>query len=226
MREINIAGELPRIMYRVARAGALSSAVWIGVAIAVATGCRPTRPELELPVLPEAAAPRELTADQQIRQALSRLTFGPLPHESQGLTGRLDQWLQRQLTPDVIPDPAVDSMIAAHPLLGRSAAELVRESPPQDIFLRQRRRELGLPDTAHYVMTADDSLRFKAMNDLGNRRVQEILGAQFARAALSDRQVLEVMTQFWENHFSVFTGKMPTRFTLLAYDRESSARAR
>jgi uncharacterized protein (DUF1800 family) len=111
-------------------------------------------------------------------------------------------------------------MLAAHPVLARSAAELVAESPPQDIFLRRRRRELGLPDTAHYVMTADDSARFKVMNDLGNRRGQEILGAQFARAALSDRQLLEVMTQFWENHFSVYAGKMPTRFTLLEYDRD------
>ncbi len=28
------------------------------------------------------------------------------------------------------------------------------------------------------------------------------------------------MTDFWENHFSVFNGKMPTRYTLLEYDRD------
>jgi uncharacterized protein (DUF1800 family) len=28
------------------------------------------------------------------------------------------------------------------------------------------------------------------------------------------------MTDFWENHFSVYSGKMPTRFTLLEYDRD------
>ena len=28
------------------------------------------------------------------------------------------------------------------------------------------------------------------------------------------------MTDFWENHFSVFRGKMPTQFTLLEYDRD------
>jgi uncharacterized protein (DUF1800 family) len=187
---------------------------------AALTACGPRRPAFTLPVLVEVSAPRELTADQQIKQALARLTFGPRPHEVQQLGGHLNEWLQRQLTPASIPDAVGDSIVAAHPVLARSVAELSAESPPQDVFLRQRRRELGLPDTAHYVMTADDSARFKAMNDLGARRVQEILGAQVARAALSERQLLEVMTQLWENHFSVYTGKLPTRFTILEYDRE------
>ena len=49
------------------------------VTVAVnASGCAGRRARVSLPVLPETAAPRELTADQQIKQALARLTFGPL----------------------------------------------------------------------------------------------------------------------------------------------------
>lgn len=184
------------------------------------SGCAGRRPRLTLPPLPEASASRELTADQQIKQALARLTFGARPHDAEHLTGQLDRWLQLQLTPAALADAAGDSIGAAHGVLQRSAAELTAESPPQDVFLRNRRRELGMPDTAHYVMSADDSARFKLMNDLGNRRVQEFLGAKVAREALSERQLLEVMTDFWENHFSVYVGKMPTRFTLLEYDRD------
>jgi uncharacterized protein (DUF1800 family) len=190
------------------------------VLFALLVGCAGPRPRLALPVLPEASAPRELTADQQIKQALARLTFGARPHEAEHLTGQLDRWLQLQLTPAALADPTGDSIDAAHGVLHMSAAELTAESPPPDIFLRNRKRELGLPDTAHYVMSADDSARFKLMNDLGNRRVQEFLGAKVARDALSERQLLEVMTDFWENHFSVYVGKMPTRFTLLEYDRD------
>jgi uncharacterized protein (DUF1800 family) len=40
------------------------------------------------------------------------------------------------------------------------------------------------------------------------------------RAIFSERQLLEIMTDFWENHFSVYYGKMPTRFSLLEYDRD------
>jgi len=190
------------------------------VLAAFAVGCTGSRARLALPVLPESSAPRELTADQQIKQALARLTFGARPHEAERLAGQLDHWLQLQLTPAALADPAGDSIDAAHGVLHMSAAELTAESPPQDLFLRSRRRELGLPDTAHYVMTAEDSARFKLMNDLGSRRVQEFLGAKVAREALSERQLLEVMTDFWENHFSVYVGKMPTRFTLLEYDRD------
>ncbi|HZI43525.1 MAG TPA: DUF1800 family protein, partial [Gemmatimonadaceae bacterium] len=188
--------------------------------VALVAACAGPRPRVTLPILPEASAPRELTADQQIKQALSRLTFGARPHDVERLAGQLDHWLQLQLTPAALPDPAADSLLAAHPILQVSAAALTAETPPQDLFLRARRRELGLPDTAHYVMTNDDSVHFKAMNDLANRRVQEFLGAKVARDVLSDRQLLEVMTDFWENHFSVYIGKMPTRFTLLEFDRD------
>ena len=200
---------------RVLRVG-IASAI-VGCALAA---CAAHRIHIALPVLPEASAPRELTADQQIKQALARLTFGARPHEADRLQGHLDQWLRQQLAPKAVRDAAGDSVEAAHPLLHMSAAELTAESPPLDIFLRRRRRELGLPDTAHYVMTPDDSARFKSANDLGSRRVQEFYGVKVARATLSERQLLEVMTDFWENHFSVYAGKMPTRFTLLEYDRD------
>ena len=188
--------------------------------VAFLVACAGPRPRLTLPVLPETSAPRELTADQQAKQALARLTFGPRPHDAEHLTGRLDRWLQLQLTPAALADPVGDSIDEAHAVLHMSAAELTAESPPQDIFLRNRKRELGLADTAHYLMSGEDSARFKLMNDLGNRRVQEFLGAKVARDALSERQLLEIMTDFWENHFSVYVGKMPTRFTLLEYDRD------
>jgi len=188
------------------------------IAVTAAGACARHLP-VELPVLPESSAPRELTADQQIKQALARLTFGARPHETERITGQLDRWLRLQLAPEDLGDPAGDSIDAAHPVLRVSVAELTSESPPLDVFLRNKRRELGLPDTAHYQMTGADSARFKELNDLGNRRQQEYLGAKVARAVLSERQLLEVMTEFWENHFSVYSGKMPTRFTLLEYDR-------
>jgi uncharacterized protein (DUF1800 family) len=189
------------------------------IAITAAISCA-RHPAVELPVLPESTAPRELTADRQIKQALARLTFGARPHETEQITGEFDRWLKLQLAPEDLSDPAGDSIDAAHPLVRMSAAQLTSESPPLDIFLRNKRRELGLPDTAHYQMTAADSARFKELNDLGNRRQQEYFGAKVARAVLSERQLLEVMTDFWENHFSVYSGKMPTRFTLLEYDRD------
>jgi uncharacterized protein (DUF1800 family) len=56
------------------------------------------------------------------------------------------------------------------------------------------------------------------------RRAQKIVGdvqsATLARAVVSERQLDEVMVDFWENHFSVFSGKGQTRLFLASYDRD------
>ena len=43
---------------------------------------------------------------------------------------------------------------------------------------------------------------------------------KLARAVTSERQLNEVMVDFWENHFSVFAGKGQTRMFLAQYDRD------
>src|SRR6185437_13446242 len=50
--------------------------------------------------------------------------------------------------------------------------------------------------------------------------VSEIESARVARAVASNRQLLEVMTDFWENHFNVFVGKNAIEpYYLADYDR-------
>ena len=41
------------------------------------------------------------------------------------------------------------------------------------------------------------------------------------RAAYSERQLEEVMVDFWFNHFNVFAGKGPTRVYLTEYERDA-----
>jgi len=49
----------------------------------------------------------------------------------------------------------------------------------------------------------------------------ELQTAKVARAVMSDRQLEEVMVDFWENHFTVFAGKGPERYFLGQYERGS-----
>ena len=44
--------------------------------------------------------------------------------------------------------------------------------------------------------------------------------AKLARAVSSERQLQEVLTDFWENHFTVFAGKGQVRLFIPAYDRD------
>jgi uncharacterized protein (DUF1800 family) len=48
----------------------------------------------------------------------------------------------------------------------------------------------------------------------------ELVEGKLFRAIYSDRQLLEVMTDFWFNHFNVFVGKGPDRYLLTSYERD------
>ena len=48
----------------------------------------------------------------------------------------------------------------------------------------------------------------------------ELAEAKLLRAIYSDRQLEEVMSDFWFNHFNVFSGKGPDRYMINAYERE------
>jgi len=48
----------------------------------------------------------------------------------------------------------------------------------------------------------------------------ELSEAKVLRAIYSDRQLEEVMTDFWFNHFNIFIGKGPDRYMLNAYERD------
>jgi uncharacterized protein (DUF1800 family) len=48
----------------------------------------------------------------------------------------------------------------------------------------------------------------------------ELSEAKLLRAIYSDRQMEEVMTDFWFNHFNVFIGKGPDRYMITAYERD------
>lgn len=193
------------------------------LSLLVATGCAQAihRTAVDTPVFYGWNEPRELAVDQQAKLALERLTYGMRTSDlSETLHEGLDAWLSRQLTPENWTDQHGDSALARFSVLTMGIRDLVDSSPQQDVFVRRRRDELHLAASASYVMTAADSDRFRKMTALGNRRVNEYLSAKLVRAASTDKQLAEVMTDFWENHFSVFRGKMPTQFTLLEYDRD------
>ena len=51
--------------------------------------------------------------------------------------------------------------------------------------------------------------------------VTELQRAALLRAVYSERQLFEVMVNFWENHFSIFANKDADRFLLTEFDRDT-----
>ena len=60
----------------------------------------------------------------------------------------------------------------------------------------------------------------QAMNNPPAVVVEELSQAKLLRAIYSERQLDEVMADFWFNHFNVFVGKGPERLLLTNYERD------
>ncbi len=60
-----------------------------------------------------------------------------------------------------------------------------------------------------------------AMANPGRVVTTEVQQAKILRAAYSERQLEEVMTDFWFNHFNVFINKGPDRYLVTAYERDA-----
>src|SRR5450432_4814491 len=48
----------------------------------------------------------------------------------------------------------------------------------------------------------------------------EVMQAKLLRATYSERQLQELMTDFWFNHFNVFIGKGADRYLITSYERD------
>ena len=60
-----------------------------------------------------------------------------------------------------------------------------------------------------------------ALNNPEQVVVDELMQAKLLRAIYSDRQLEEVMTDFWFNHFNVFINKGADRFLVTNYERDA-----
>lgn len=173
-----------------------------------------TAPSLESAPMGAPSVPsfRELTADQQVAQVLSRLTFGARPGEVERVRALgVDRWIDEQLHPERIADGAAETFVASVELYRSSPAELEDRYPrPQTV-----RNQLGKSgDQANY--SAADSVKLRALAQAQRRMVTELQGGRVTRALLSERELQEVMTDFWLNHFNIYLQKGPPEHYLLA----------
>ena len=60
-----------------------------------------------------------------------------------------------------------------------------------------------------------------AMNNPQGLVADELVQAKLLRAIYSDRQLEEVMTDFWMNHFNIFINKGADRYLTTEYERET-----
>jgi uncharacterized protein (DUF1800 family) len=146
---------------------------------------------------PEAAAREaamqdgvaQLTPAEMVEHVLSRATFGARPRDralaqSEGIA----QFLEGQLHPERIDDSALEKRLEIYDVLQRDSSSLVRELKE----MREKRKQDG-PQPG--------------MKKPGFDFVAQLAQVKLLRAVASERQLEEVMADFWFNHFNVFAGK-------------------
>ena len=186
---------------------------------------------LERPAALTAAA--NIPNDERaIVHALNRLGFGGRPGDVDRLRQMgLGAWIDQQLRPERIDTSALDSRLARLSTLSREPEDLAQDF----IAVRQERRQRQLQagrapgppmDPAADAMDGRPvtGQRPPLMSDAAQstRRVfAELAEAKILRAVYSDRQLEEVLVDFWFNHFNVFARKGQTEIYIGEYEREA-----
>ena len=76
------------------------------------------------------------------------------------------------------------------------------------------------PENEKYRQAVDAYYREKGLQR-PQRIMAELQASRILRAVYSERQLQEVMVDFWTNHFNVFAGKGADRWLLPSYDRDT-----
>jgi len=161
------------------------------------------------PPAPPAAA---MTARDSALHALNRLAYGPRPGEVDSVA-RLGvmRWIDRQLDPDGIDDKALERREHDFKILDYHREDLAERFRDVQRERQRMQRELGAAaDTVRPDNLPKPMREFRQLDG-------ELQQLAVVRAALSERQLREVMVDFWTNHFNVFVGKGADRFLLPSY---------
>jgi len=145
-----------------------------------------------------------LSPDQRALHVLNRLSFGPGPGDIDYVRRiGVETWIERQLHPGSIPEPpALRERIASLQTLRMTPVELFIQ---YQIPLRQ-------------LAAGEDKTAGRQRSRI---ILQQALQARILRAVEGPRQLQEVMTAFWFNHFNVFAGKGLCHLWLGSFEQEA-----
>ena len=163
--------------------------------------------------LSHAGAAGPADEDRAIVHVLNRVAFGARPGDVERIRQLgIRQYIDAQLHPDRIPDSQLNPRLAHLQTVGLSSREISERFEQPLIEARRDRKQ-----------QADDAgeTRRKVMPQQANLVLVELAEQKLLRAIYSDRQLQEVLTDFWFNHFNVDARKGRDRFLLTEYERDA-----
>jgi uncharacterized protein (DUF1800 family) len=136
---------------------------------------------------------------QNIKHLLHRIAFGPRPADVELVQDLgIQKYLEQQLHPDRIDDKSTDERLEHLSSLGMSTSKLM------EIYVPKRKlRNLQVP---------------AMVRNVPQQLLQELQTQKVIRAVHSRKQLQEMMTDFWFNHFNVFWAKNADRWLTTNYE--------
>ena len=181
--------------------------------------------------LPQAQQPRSAIPsspdDRAVVHVLNRLGFGPAAGDIERVKRLgIAAYVEQQLHPERLADDPMRDRLARFQTLNKSTRELAEEYfLPALAERRLQKRQQGAADetrpqddaTSRQMRTPEQMEAIRAERSV----LAELAQQKVLRAAYSERQLEEVLVEFWFNHFNVFAGKGATRLYLTEYERDA-----
>lgn len=187
--------------------------------------------------------PKPLNEDQKILHVLNRLGFGAKPGDIERVkTIGIKKYIDQQLNPATITDNLAEGRLKNLEIFDMTTAEVFAKYPnPGGLLQALQRMENGgrqanqnpaapnaAAPNAEEMSDKDRQERQAKLRELyvkydlkpANQLLPQITANRVLRAVYSERQLQEVMVDFWQNHFNVFAGKAAVRWYIPSYERD------
>ncbi|MDQ3219624.1 MAG: DUF1800 domain-containing protein [Acidobacteriota bacterium] len=201
-------------------------------------------PVLALPTGAESEK-KVLTEDQKILHVLNRLGFGARPGDVEKVKAfGLQKYIDQQINGIAINDATAENKVKNIEIFNMTTAQVFAKYPnPGALLRRLEGRKRNQPAAAQTQMNAEKMPEQAAQDGItqterrerqqklqklyseydlkpANQLVPQIAANRVLRAVYSERQLQEVMVDFWQNHFNVFSGKNAVRWYIPSYERD------
>jgi uncharacterized protein (DUF1800 family) len=168
---------------------------------------------MSLSLLLGGAASPPLDQDAQIVHALNRLSFGPRPGDIERVKGiGIQKYIEEQLNPESMN---IESPYNSPPV-SQPATQLLQELQTA----RQIDKQNTTPNSTENNPDSKKKLNAN-VGELYRTEAERYTTAKLDRAINSPRQLEEVMTEFWYNHFNISMNKGIDRALVGAYEDQA-----
>lgn len=167
-----------------------------------------------------------LTQRQAAAHLLSRFTFGARPGDVDKVVAMgLDKWFQQQLQGG-LPDSNVANRLSDYDALNLTNTQVLAIFPRNSQVLKMAQEEgvmskdtIDKSDKAKYKAILQSYMEKKGFKER-KELVRQFVNQKIIKAAYSNNQLQEVLTDFWFNHFNVSITKNDCAEFIPAYERD------